>query len=214
MIFIIYNLLFFLSILITLNFSAKFLINLGLLQYPTLSKILKLSAPPTEKEIRNKALESFIDNFEKYSHKYDPATIAIEFLPCFKPYVYAKPSECFINSDCAKMGFNVIERVYKDQVEKLGVNQHPDNEKLIKQLTENRPKSEVEAKDIFEYLETWQDTFTNSQLNLLSESEFIPIRNKEQNIIHKSPYNCFFKGQKEVEKMYEFIILSIKYCPI
>ncbi|RIA98236.1 hypothetical protein C1645_750373 [Glomus cerebriforme] len=191
--------------------EAKFLINLGLLQYPTLSKILKLSAPPTEKEIRNKALKSFIDNFEKYSHEYDPATIAIEFLPCFKPDVYAKPSECFINSDCAKMGFNVIERVYKNQAEKLGVNQHPDNEKLIKQLTENRPKSEVEAKDIFEYLETRRDTFTNKQLNLLSESEFIPIRNKEQNIIHKSPYNCFFKGQKEVEKIFGEFFLFIDF---
>src|SRR5437868_9569411 len=93
------------STLINLNFSAKFLIKLGLLEYPTLSKILELSAPPTEKETRNKALEYFIHDFKnKYSHEYDAATITIAFLPCSKSGVYAKPSECFINSDCAIMG--------------------------------------------------------------------------------------------------------------
>uniref|UniRef100_U9UAW9 Sacsin/Nov domain-containing protein n=1 Tax=Rhizophagus irregularis (strain DAOM 181602 / DAOM 197198 / MUCL 43194) TaxID=747089 RepID=U9UAW9_RHIID len=176
--------------------EAKLLFELGLLKYPTLSKILELSAPPTEKGIRNNALEYFIKNFEdKYSDKYYAATIEIEFLPCSKSGVYAKPSECFINPDCEIMGFNVIDKDYRDKVEKLGVHHHPNSEKLFERLIENKLKTENEARVTFEYLET-RDAFIESQWNSLSKSEFIPIYNKEHNIIQKNPHECFFKNSQ------------------
>lgn len=194
-----------------MNFLAKLLFELGLLKYPTLSKILELSAPPTEKGIRNNALEYFIKNFEdKYSDKYYAATIEIEFLPCSKSGVYAKPSECFINPDCEIMGFNVIDKDYRDKVEKLGVHHHPNSEKLFERLIENKLKTENEARVTFEYLET-RDAFIESQWNSLSKSEFIPIYNKEHNIIQKNPHECFFKNsQGKTEEVYEFIIILFK----
>lgn len=198
-----------LGTLINLNFSAKFLIRLGLQDYPSLLKILELSTPPTEIEIRNKSLEYFIKNFEKkYSHEYDVATINFAFLPCSKSGVYAKPSECFINSHCEVMEFNVIGKEYKDHAEKLGVRQHPGHEELTKRLIENIPQNKDKAKEIFEYLETRKDVFTESELDTLSAAKFIPTCNS---VIHKSPRDCFFKGQgkmEEMEKMYEITILS------
>ena len=78
-------------------FTGRFLIELGLQEYPTLKKILELAAPPTDPKIRGKALRYFIDNFkEKYSKDYNPHNIKIAFLPCTDPKVYATPSECFI----------------------------------------------------------------------------------------------------------------------
>jgi len=138
-----------------LNFSAKFLIKLDLREYPNLSKILKLFALSTEREICNKTLNYFINNFEKnYFNEYKIVIITNAFLSYAKPSIYAKLSEYYINSDCVIMEFNVIDKDYKDKVEKLGIQQHPNSDKLIEQLIENKPKIEREAKNIFEYLET------------------------------------------------------------
>ena len=178
-----------------------------MLEYPNLEKILELSTQP---KICNKALKYFIDNFDdKYSDGYNADAINIAFLPCSEQDIYAKPSECFINSDCAVMGFNVIHQDYRFQAEKLGLHQHPNHKQLFERLIEDAPLTENKAKEIFEYLATRQDEFIESEWNILSNTKFIPTRNKGQPdiIVYKSPRGCFFKGQE----MYEFIILINKF---
>ncbi|CAI2188896.1 2664_t:CDS:2, partial [Funneliformis geosporum] len=182
--------------------EAKFLIKLGLMEYPTFSKVLELLA---ENEIRDKAFEYFIKNFEnKYIDKYKAVEINIAFLPCSEQDIYAKPSECFINPDCAVMEFNVIRQDYRFHAEKLGLHQHPDHHKLVENLTKNLPRTEVKAKEIFEYLETRKDGFVKLDWDFLNGYEFIPTRNKHQHdiIIHKSPLECFFKSQEDMEGMF------------
>ncbi|CAG8483552.1 3154_t:CDS:10 [Funneliformis caledonium] len=186
--------------------EAKFLIKLGLMEYPTLSKILVLCTPSSEREIRYKALEYFIKNFEnKYFDEYQADEINISFLPCSEQDRYAKPSECYINPDCAVMGFNVIHQKYRFRAEKLGLKHHPDQNKLIEMLTKYLPQSEGKAKEMFEYLETRKDGFVKLEWDFLNGYEFIPTRNKDHPdiIIHKSPPECFFKSQGKIEDMDE-----------
>ncbi|CAI2174465.1 1539_t:CDS:10 [Funneliformis geosporum] len=180
--------------------EGKFLIELGLREFPSLKKILELAAPPTDPKIRIKALKYFIDNFkEKYSKVYNPADVKIPFLPCSDPSIYAKPLECFINPECEIMKFQAIHQDLRFQAEQFGVRQHPGRENLLNRLIENPPQEVNKAKGIFEYLASRQGSFVHSDWNTLINLKFIPIRDKIQpNIItHTNPRSCFFKGQEE-----------------
>ncbi|GES75226.1 hypothetical protein GLOIN_2v1492674 [Rhizophagus clarus] len=178
--------------------EEKFLIELGIREYPTLQKILELAAPPTDPEIRKKALKYFITNFdEKYFSNYNWAEVKVAFLPCSVQGIYAKPSECFINPKCSIMGFQVVRQDLKYQVEKLGVLQNPDPEQLLEKLKKNRPQDENKGKEIFEYLASQQGDFITSDWNTLNYLEFIPFRVYPDIIIHASPFKCFFKIQED-----------------
>ncbi|RGB35129.1 hypothetical protein C1646_814947 [Rhizophagus diaphanus] len=178
--------------------EEKFLIELGIREFPTLQKILELASPPTDPEIRKKALKYFITNFdEKYSSDYNPAAVNVAFLPCSIQGIYAKPSECFINPKCSIMGFQVIRQDLKFQVEKLGVYQNPDPVKLLDMLKANRPQDENKGKEIFEYLASQQGDFITADWNLLTYLEFIPYRVYPDVIAHASPSKCFFKIQED-----------------
>ncbi|GBB83158.1 hypothetical protein RclHR1_00010040 [Rhizophagus clarus] len=182
--------------------EERFLIELGIQQYPTLTTILKLAAPPTHSEIRNKALIYFINNFEKkYARSYFATEINIAFLPCLYDN-YAKPSECFINSECTIMNFKVINRDYQYHVGKLGVRQHPNHEELLIKLLQNPPRDEDNAEKIFEYLASRQTEFTRADLNRLTYFNFIPIRNQHNEIILTYPSRCFFNVREELKAFF------------
>lgn len=181
---------------------------MGIREYPTLHKILELAAPPTDPEIRKKALKYFITNFdEKYSSDYNPAAVNVAFLPCSIQGIYAKPSECFINPKCSIMGFQVVRQDLKYQVEKLGVFQNPDPVKLLDMLKANRPQDENKGKEIFEYLASQQGDFITSDWNLLTYLEFIPYRVYPDVITYASPSKCFFKIQEDLY-VYYFLHMS------
>ncbi|GBC47128.1 uncharacterized protein OCT59_002225 [Rhizophagus irregularis] len=179
--------------------EEKFLIDLGIQQFPTLTKILELAASPSDSEIRYKALRYFINHFDRtYSRIYHPAEVNVEFLPCLHDN-YAKPLECFINPECTVMGFKVINGELQYQVGKLGVRQHPYREELLNELLQNPPRDVVNAEKIFEYLATRQTDFNRSDLNRLANFDFIPIRNQSDGIFLTRPCKCFFKVQDELK---------------
>jgi hypothetical protein len=99
--------------------------------------------------------------------------------------------------------FKVIRQDLKSQVEKFGVQQHPNPEKLLNKLKEEPPKDEDEAKKVFEYLESQQIKFTYSDWDILANLKFIPIRDDANEIIHIEPRNCFFKTS---EDMYMYVL--------
>ncbi|CAB4394655.1 unnamed protein product [Rhizophagus irregularis] len=167
---------------------------------PNLETILGLAAPPSDPKFREMALKYFIDNFDnEYSKHYKPEDIDIAFLPCSNSNTYAKPSECFIDDRCMIMNFRAIRKDLRSNVEKFGVRQHPNHEKLVKSLAENPPQNEDEAKNVFEYLDSQQHDFTDSDWDTLNNFEFIPIKNESQSneIINKliKPRDCFFKEE-------------------
>lgn len=176
---------------------------MGLRDHPTLEKILELAAPPTDLNIRERALKYFIDTFDKnYFNSYRSPVVNIAFLPCSEPEpdVYAKPSECFINPECGIMKFKVIRQDLKFEVEKFGVCQDPNREELLNRLKGNPPKDKIDAEKIFEYLASQQGKFTDHDWDILVDLEFIPVQNKiGPNIInYANPNNCFFNIQEEM----------------
>ena len=173
---------------------------MGLHEYPILTKILELAAPPTDLKIRERALKYFIDNFkEKYSKDYNSDYVKVDFLPCLDPNIYAKPSECFINPECTVMNFKVIRQDLRFYVERFGVCQHPSSEKLLSRLIEDPPQDENDARKIFEYLHSQQGGFTPFNWSHLTNLKFIPIRDKNRpySILHTNPRSCFFESQEE-----------------
>ncbi|RGB36391.1 hypothetical protein C1646_758117 [Rhizophagus diaphanus] len=182
--------------------EERFLIELGIQQYPTIAKILELAAPTTYSDIRYKALRYFINNFDrKYYRNYYADEINVAFLPCLHDN-YAKPLECFINPECTVMSFKVINRDLQNQVGKLGVRQHPNREELLSKLLQNPPRDVVNAEKFFGYLASRQTDFNHSDWNRLVNFNFIPIRNQSNEIILTSPCKCFFKFQDELKDLF------------
>jgi hypothetical protein len=185
------------------NLYLKKYLNILEIINPNLKIILERSAPPNDPKIREMSLKYFIDNFDnKYSKHYKPEDIDIAFLPCSNSNTYAKPSECFIDDRCMIMNFETIREDLRSKVEKFGVRQHPNHEKLVKRLTENPPQNKNEATEVFEYLNSQQHDFADFDWNILNNFEFIPIQNESQSneIINKliKPRDCFFKEERYV----------------
>ncbi|PKY51815.1 hypothetical protein RhiirA4_494733 [Rhizophagus irregularis] len=185
--------------------EGKFLIELGLQEYPKLETILRLVSHSTNPKIRELALKYFIDNFDKYSVNYKPEEINIAFLPCSTFNTYAKPSECFTNDRCMIMNFKVIREDLRSKAEKFGIRQHPNHENLIKKLTENPPQDKNNATKVFEYLYSRQHDFIDANWNTLNNSKFIPIKNENKSTYkHIKPRDCFFKLKDE--KLNDFFL--------
>ncbi|CAG8778201.1 11055_t:CDS:2, partial [Rhizophagus irregularis] len=140
------------------------------------------------------ALKYFVDNFDKkYVKNYKPEEIDIAFLPCSNSNSYAKHSECFINDECKIMGFNIIRQDLRSKAGDFGVRQNPNRVKIINKLIENPPKNVNVAKKVFEYLNTQQKGFIDSDWKMLKDLEFIPIQHDK--LI--KPRDCFLKLKEE-----------------
>ncbi|GBB83155.1 hypothetical protein RclHR1_00010037 [Rhizophagus clarus] len=192
--------------------EGKFIIGLGLQEHPTLMKILELAAYHQSRKIRGKALRYFINNFEeKYSEDYDPQ-VNIAFLPCSNRDTYAKPSECYINSECTVMKFYAINQDLRLKVERFGVRQHPSREELLKRLIEEPPQNENKAKAIFEYLASRQTDFTEDDLNSLINLNFIPTKknSRSKTTTLTCPRNCFFTVQEDLKNFLSCIDFGSK----
>ncbi|CAJ0746048.1 3665_t:CDS:10, partial [Entrophospora sp. SA101] len=176
--------------------EAKIMLKLGLCEYPPLGKILQLASPITELSIRQKALNYFLENLKtKYSKHYDAKKINIAFLPCTDLNVYAKPSECYTNTECRFMKFNVLHRDLVSRAEDLGVKKDPDRLQILEKL-KNEPPDEEKAKSIFGYLSSFH--FIYSDWGNLNRTYFIPIRDKKSaQLKYVKPSNCFFKCSDE-----------------
>ncbi|CAH1760147.1 970_t:CDS:10 [Entrophospora sp. SA101] len=174
---------------------------LGLRDFPPIDVILQLASSTTPLPVRQKALKYFIENFkEKYSKDYKPELVKFAFLPCSAdPNVYATPSECYSNPECAIMKFNVLHRELRHKAEEFGIKQNPDRLQVLEKLRKEPPENEEKAKLVFSYLSSFQNHFIHPDWLSLSQLAFIPIREKKQSNVLKygSPQNCFFKSSEE-----------------
>ncbi|CAJ0634587.1 2131_t:CDS:10 [Entrophospora sp. SA101] len=174
--------------------EGKFILKLGLREYPPLDEILKLASNPP---IRQKAFEYFLDNFrDKYAKDYDARSINVPFLPCMDPNVYSEPSKCFFNPECAIMGFNVLRKDLRCRAEELGVEQYPNYLQLSDKLIKEPPENEEKAKLVFEFLFSCT---SSSDSTAFSKLKFIPTRDKNlpNTFKYNLPQDCFFKNSEE-----------------
>ncbi|CAI2180803.1 12630_t:CDS:2 [Funneliformis geosporum] len=148
--------------------EGKFLIELGLREFPKLKTILELAASSSiDQEIREKALKYFIDNFdEKYLGEYYVFEVNVAFLPSIRQDIQFK-------------------------VTHLGVRPYPNDKELKKRLIEDPPQDVYKAKEIFEFL-ALQPACSNWYS--LKDHNFIPIRDKLRPDEYKSAYLCFLNN--------------------
>ncbi|CAG8758755.1 10599_t:CDS:10, partial [Gigaspora margarita] len=195
--------------------EAKFVIGLGLQEYPSIQTILQLAEQSQPLELREKALQYFIKNFkEKYSEIYNSNSIQIKFLPCIDSDIYAKPSECYSNSHCMKMGFNALRQNLCFLAKELGVKKHPDHNLLRDKLVQNPPNMD-NAKEIFEYMYfATHEGYSNWKV--FQNIKFIPIQEKvpPYKIIHHKPEECFFKVFNENVDFGEYANKFLENCGV
>ncbi|CAG8561147.1 3105_t:CDS:10 [Paraglomus occultum] len=185
--------------------EAKFLIDIGLRTYPTLLKILTLAAPPNAPELRRKAIGYFLKKFEiHYKNDYKD-TVNISFLQCADSSTYVTPLDCFANSACGIMGFNVLHKSLLNSATILCVKTDPPKLKLIERLINKPPKNKDAAKKMFEYLATQTGSFEASDWEKLGDAKFVPVEDKKT-IIH------IFKGITKYANAVS-ILLNNKHYP-
>ncbi|RIB30618.1 hypothetical protein C2G38_2152060 [Gigaspora rosea] len=173
--------------------KAKFIIGLGLQEYPSIQTIFQLAEQSQPLELREKALQYFVKNFkEKYSEIYNANMVDIKFLPCINN-IYAKPSECYSNPHCTKMGFNVLRQDLCFLAKEIGVKKYPDHNLLRDKLVQNLPNMD-NVKEIFEFM-YFATHESESNWKLLQNINFIPIQEKVSSykITYHKPEECFFK---------------------
>ncbi|CAG8587187.1 9394_t:CDS:10, partial [Dentiscutata erythropus] len=173
--------------------EAKFIISLGLQEYPSIQTILQLAEQSKPLELREKALQYFIKNFkENYSKIYNSNLVQIKFLPCINN-IYTKPSECYSNPHCTKMGFNTLRQDLCFFAKEIGVKNYPDHKLMRDKLIQNLPNMD-NAKEIFEFM-YFAMRESGSNWKVLQNIKFIPIQEKVSpyKIIYHKPEECFFK---------------------
>ncbi|KAA1076386.1 hypothetical protein PGT21_005519 [Puccinia graminis f. sp. tritici] len=170
--------------------EAKLLFFLGLNKMPSVDALLDLAANPKDVQLREKALQFFLEHFADYRAVYRPNSEMPAFVPCDGGLF--KPGDAYSNPEAAVMGFNVLQNKYLADYQKFGLKQNPDPQQLLDRLLQHRPSDAKKAKAVFEYLSTRVADFSQSQLQTLKQAKFVPISGKEST--HVGPGGCFFQS--------------------
>ncbi|POV96419.1 hypothetical protein PSHT_15145 [Puccinia striiformis] len=171
--------------------EAKLLFFLGLNKMPSIEALLILAANPKDIPLREKALQFFLEHFADYRAVYRPNAESPAFVPCDSGLF--KPNEAYSNPEAAVMGFNVLQNKYLSDYQKFGLKQNPDSQELLDRLLKYPPSDSKKAKSVFEYLSTRVADFSQSQLQTLKQSKFVPISGKKE-VPHVAPGGCFFQS--------------------
>ncbi|OAV92499.1 hypothetical protein PTTG_01164 [Puccinia triticina 1-1 BBBD Race 1] len=170
--------------------EAKLLFFLGLNKMPSIEALLNLAANPKDAQLREKALQFFLEHFGDYRAAYRPSPDMPAFVPCESGLF--KPGDAYSNPEAAVMGFNVLQNKYLSDYQKFGLKQNPDPQELLDRLLKQTPPDPKKAKTVFEYLSTRVADFSQSQLQTLKQAQFVPISGKE--VTHVAPGGCFFQS--------------------
>ncbi|KAF9202020.1 hypothetical protein BGZ49_007791 [Haplosporangium sp. Z 27] len=170
--------------------ESKLLLELGLLTHPSLSDLLALAAPPSEKDIQAKALQYLIENFKTlYVSQYNPANIKVAFLPTTSGEL-STPEECFSNPSCSIMDFPVLREDLRVHAVMLRIRENPLAARLLERLTKSPPATKEKAKQVFEYLGKFQGEFSYHHWQSLRSLKFIPLDDSGKSYVE--PQSCYF----------------------
>ncbi|CAG7850452.1 SubName: Full=Uncharacterized protein {ECO:0000313/EMBL:CCA72144.1} [Serendipita indica DSM 11827] len=198
--------------------EAKFLFFLGLQKYPSLPDLLKL-AGGSDAEIRELALRYLFDKFNTQYQNYQPGSFDIAFIPAIGPdgkEFLAKHNQVFSEPGCTIIGFAVVRSDIKEDAQtKLKIFRHPTAQMAARALLQRPPKTEEDARRVFEYLTNILGDFTPSDLSTLRDSPIIPAKTPTSTgITMVRPSECYFKkedGQANLHsKLFTFIDFGVR----
>ncbi|KAI0670652.1 hypothetical protein C8Q78DRAFT_1037269 [Trametes maxima] len=191
--------------------EAKFLFKLGLRRYPPLPGLVGLVASPDEK-IHSVALKYLLDNYTTRYADYDPDTFAnVPFVPALKDGKrhLAKPYEVYSSPEWAALGFLITDPSLKGEaLINLKIQEHPAGTKLVNLLKTSPPTTEELAKQWFTALAGRVSAFSSTELRILSQTAFIPVKGTHGVTRHLLPTQCYFKGDSQAQfhsKLFTFV---------
>ncbi|KAJ2913257.1 hypothetical protein MD484_g7175, partial [Candolleomyces efflorescens] len=172
--------------------EAKLLFELGLQRYPPLGTIITLCTDQNP-QIRNTALQYFLDNITTKYDQYDANDFAnLAYIPALRntETCLAKPKEVYSSAQWTSLGFLVLDHKHQKDASKLQVATHPHPYALVQLLRTRPPKDAAEAEKWFTVISTRLSEFSKSHLQEMSEARFVPTKSG-----HLSPSQCFIGAQ-------------------
>lgn len=197
--------------------QAQFLEKLGLRNHPSLADILQLASDGnSSQEKRSQSLKFLIDHFDKYYEKdYHVEKILQPIVPC-QGGEYANPRDCYVNPECAILGFKVIVDDMKMFRDKLGIAEDPNAPQLLTAFKKHITKDQALARRIFEYMAS-RISLGQSVWNQLQTLEFIPVRDSRamskeaKSITMMRPTECYFVSKDKEQDFHQELFVFIDF---
>ncbi|KAJ3749126.1 hypothetical protein DFH05DRAFT_638806 [Lentinula detonsa] len=194
--------------------EAKFLFNLGLQRYPSLTTLIKLCNSP-KPEIRAVAFKYLLDNIKTKYEDYNREDFhSIKFIPALKngsPYL-GSPEEVLSGQGWGALGLPVLADVGLDVGSKLGLREHPTSAFIVSFLENSPPRDVAQATLMFGLMSNRISDFTPSQLQKLSQLPIVPTRQNKSNgaTTHIRPSQCYF-GDEGKEGFHSKLFIFINF---
>ncbi|KAF2491639.1 hypothetical protein BU16DRAFT_124365 [Lophium mytilinum] len=218
--------------------EKKFLLALGLMEYPsalTIIKIMEGAGRTNNRHLYDLSLVYFLQNYFVNGYEKDKAkisTLKIPFLPTEQvdfPTLVA-PFQCYSNEAADCFGYAIIRADISPHADKLGLQRDPPIRDVVQKLLSQPVKSKIEAEVKFSYIATRLGDldFTKPMLTSLSSAKIVPIFRKyhsaggfdglkekqsgisEMRIHHYVSPNSVFLG---MDQEYRDLIEYVQYGP-
>ncbi|KAI5854877.1 hypothetical protein BZA05DRAFT_392841 [Tricharina praecox] len=187
--------------------EAAFLLKLGLRKYPAEETIIRLAAS-ADKKLREKAMRYFTDYFHDNDYNTNYISITpVSFLPLQNDSEkLVRPTECYANSECGIMGYNVLRSDLQQHASKFGVRKDPDIKECSARLKRHPPVGPKDAKEKFSYFANRMMELTVSLSTELGSSSIVPVKG-ETGFRHIPPRICYIGGDssKKYGDIFDFV---------
>ncbi|TFK25484.1 hypothetical protein FA15DRAFT_703591 [Coprinopsis marcescibilis] len=193
--------------------EAKFLGSIGLQFKPKLSVLIFMCASD-DIGIRTTALRYLLDNMANKYKDYSAEEFgAVAYLPAIRgsESILGTPREVFAGNQWADLGFAVLHPSHQADAVKLQVQEHPSTRQLMTLLEQKPPKDDVQATKVFTTMSSRIRDFTPSQLQKLSTTPLVPIKNVKDKagptFYLLPPSQCYLQANKDVihSKLFTFV---------
>lgn len=199
--------------------EGKFLLSLGLREFPSYLELVNLIVNASQKQdfsLRNHAFKYIIDNNHRKGYDNDDhSSIRLPFLPLQNSTTLGVPSNCFTNDRVAILGFNVLNKELHVHASKFGVQANPPIQECLQRLIQNPATSKREARELFEYFAGRLNEITREQSDMLNDTPIIPVSShgkmpvggfeKAQATRLVTPRLCFLGGDEKYEGIFDYV---------
>lgn len=174
--------------------EATLLYEIGLRGCPTIHELFSAASSSVEKS--NIALQYYIENFSRNSYSEAVAAkVQAKIIPCSTNgtvVTLETPSSCYSSQDVEMFGFPIVQKKYRAEAWKLGVQPAPKIHLLANALINNPPKSHREAERKFSYLSPRANELNSLTIQNIATSKFIPVEN-DGRVTHHTPDKVFLE---------------------
>lgn len=174
--------------------EAALLYEIGLRRCPTIHELF--SAATNSREKSNIALQYYIENFSRNNYSEGVAAkVQTKIIPCSTNgtvVTLESPSSCYSSQDVEMFGFPIVQKKYRTEAWKLGVQSAPKIHLMANALITNPPKSHSEAEKKFSYLSPRANELNSLTIQNIAASKFIPVEH-DGKVTHHTPDKVFLE---------------------